>query len=63
MPMSRAGRAFCTLITRVCMDSPRPAPMTTMKSIACHSGVSTSSVDISSRAVNMNDVPMVGSTL
>ena len=29
-PMSRGGRAFWTLITRVCIDRPRPAPMTAM---------------------------------
>ena len=59
-PMSAGGRAFCTAMTRVCIDRPRPMPIRTMYVIACHSGVSTPSVDISTRARNIRAVPAIG---
>lgn len=38
--MSARGTAFCAAITRVCMQAPRPAPMTAEQTRGCHSGPS-----------------------
>ena len=60
-PMSCGGRVFWTLMTSICIDRPRPAPMRSMDSIARSIGVSTPSVDMSSSAVNISAVPTTGS--
>ena len=62
-PMSWGGSAFCTAMTSVCIDRPSPMPISSMKTIACHSGVSTSSVRMSSSARNIVAVPATGSGL
>ncbi len=62
-PMSRGGMAFCTLMTSVCIDRPRPAPISTMYDIVCGTGVSTVSVDMSIRAANIIAMPPTGNHL
>lgn len=39
-PMSRAGTAFCTATTRVCMHCPSPRPNTTIRTAISQYGVS-----------------------
>ncbi len=50
-------------MTSVCIDRPSPAPITAMKMLACHTGVSTPSVENSRTATNITAVPMIGSFL
>ena len=63
-PMSRAGIAFCTASTRVCMHRPRPRPSRAMVRSSCQIGIDGVTVCHSSTiATVMNAVPITGKIL
>jgi len=62
-PMSRAGTAFCTAMTSVCMQPPSPSPKMNIQMSVRHSGVSASIVFSSTRADAISSVPMTGKIL